>query len=417
MPNLKLLNLSDIYQEIDRGRAAQRIDETYQRGLAQERTLADIFSRQEQVDQNQGSHYQPAKPATPDRPYTEQDIGSGVGPYQIGSQIPGTGTPVVAEKPSIPANGGYDALRRLEYQATMKRRAAQAMAAKGFGSIASKLATEADVIDEKIINAKVLMVTKTGGDFKHPGLIEDASGNLYNQYVRSDGTTVTKNALGDIIDPRTIRNPKITKGNAYIQVAGPGGTTVVQPAPRAGGSNTPYRAPVQADVEQVGKEYKESLEPIVPVMDRLDKLITPIEKGGGKIPGVGFANNTRVGQLANDKGVGGSIYRDSTALANAILKIRSGLAVTAQEEARTLIEMGRNPLASAGAFMDQFRKLQDAVDKMHSRISSQYGEAARIFDERQSQSGGYLTSKSPWMTRREKEKSGGQSILDKYGVK
>lgn len=42
--------------------------------------------------------FAPGKPGAPDKPYTEQDIGSGIGPYQIGYQIPGTGTPATPAK-------------------------------------------------------------------------------------------------------------------------------------------------------------------------------------------------------------------------------------------------------------------------------------------------------------------------------
>lgn len=40
----------------------------------------------------------PGTPATPDRPYTEQDVGSGVGPLNIGQSVPGTGTPATTGK-------------------------------------------------------------------------------------------------------------------------------------------------------------------------------------------------------------------------------------------------------------------------------------------------------------------------------
>lgn len=393
------MNLADIYREADRGRAAQRQEDAYQRSLQQEKTLADIFSQQRGMDPSsldKGSEYVAGSP----------EINSGTGGDGSYSAPPtGEYSPAVAEQAARPPNQALNALKKLEHAALTKRETSRKLGERGFGSLAAKVAAEADAIDEKIINSKLLISNKSGMDLKHPGLIEDEKGNLYNQYISSDGSTVIKNAVGEVVDPRTIKNPRITKGNSYITVAGPDNTTVVKGVPRAGGGNPSYRAPVQGDIEQVGKEYKESLEPIVPVMDRLDKLIAPIQKSGGKIPGVGFANNTKLGQLANDQGVGGSIYRDATALANAILKIRSGLAVTAQEESRTLIEMGRNPLASAAAFMDQFRKLQDAVDKIHSRIGAQYGEGAKIFDERQLKSGGYQSSKSPWAIRREQEQS------------
>jgi hypothetical protein len=48
-----------------------------------------------------GKYFSPAQAETPDRPYTEQDVGSGVGPYAIGSPIMGTG------QPAQPARADY----------------------------------------------------------------------------------------------------------------------------------------------------------------------------------------------------------------------------------------------------------------------------------------------------------------------
>lgn len=50
--------------------------------------------------------YEPAQaaiPATPDRPYSESDVGSGVGPLSMGTPIPGTGTPEIPGRP-----GGFN---------------------------------------------------------------------------------------------------------------------------------------------------------------------------------------------------------------------------------------------------------------------------------------------------------------------
>lgn len=401
MSQFGVFSLADVYREADRGRAAQREEDKYQRGLQQEQSLSDIYSQQKAIDPatlDQGRPYQPAVP--------ELNTGTGGdGSYSM----PPTGeySPAVAEQAGRVPNHAYNALQKLEHSANTKREMAQKLSSRGFGAQAERIAKEADAIDEKIINAKILMQQSGGGGLQHPFDLEDASGRLYKGYTNKAGQQVVQDATGKVVDPNQIPGLKITKGNTYINVADAYGRTIVQAAPRAGGGSPSYAAPAQENIEQVGKEYKESLEPVVPVMDRLDKLIAPIDKAGGKIPGVGFANNTKIGQLANDKGVGGDIYRDSKALANAILKIRSGLAVTAQEEARVLIEVGANPLASADAFLKQFRKLQDAVDNMHNRVSSQYGNAASIYDDRQKAKGGYLVSKSPWKVRREQESASG----------
>lgn len=42
--------------------------------------------------------FRPGQPGTPDRPFTEQDVGQGVGPLQIGTPIPGTGQPAIPAK-------------------------------------------------------------------------------------------------------------------------------------------------------------------------------------------------------------------------------------------------------------------------------------------------------------------------------
>ncbi len=376
---ITVFSLADVMAKADAAnmnrRQMQMYDmkmQEYERNQQEQQTLGDIIGRS--ITTTGGS------PAIPEQVLPEEVLGP--------------------PRPAVPAVPG-----RTDFDYDKMFAQAQNLAPNMRGTILQKLhASRAAEEDRRMAMAvKLQQMRGEGAGLQHPFDLEDASGNLYKGYTTKAGKQVVQDARGNVIDPASVPGLKITKGNTYINVAGPGGQTVVQAAPRAGGGSPSYRAPVQADVEQVGTAYKESLEPIVPVMDRLDKLVTPIEKAGGKIPGVGFANNTRIGQLANDKGVGGSIYRDSTALANAILKIRSGLAVTAQEEARTLIEMGRNPLASASAFMDQFRKLQDAVDQIHSRIGSQYGNAASIFDERQKQSGGYLISKSPWQIRREQD--------------
>lgn len=61
-----------------------RTQELDRRRQEQERNaLADILR----------SSYVEGTPATPDRPYTEQDVGSGVGPLAMGQPIPGTATP------------------------------------------------------------------------------------------------------------------------------------------------------------------------------------------------------------------------------------------------------------------------------------------------------------------------------------
>jgi hypothetical protein len=387
MPNIQVFSLADVLAKKQALADAQQMNQfnqmkmqEYSRNQQQQQTLGDIMGQS--ITTTGGI------PAVP-----EQVMPEGV----LGPPQPGT--------PEVPG--------RTDFNYDKMFQQAQNLDPRLRGPILQQLhaARTAEEDRRMAMAVKLQQMKGEGQGLQHPFDLEDASGNLYKGYTTKSGQQVVQDARGRVVDPTTVPGLKITKGNTYIQVAGPNGQTVVQPAPRAGGGSQSYRAPVQGDIEQVGKEYKESLEPIVPVIDRLDKLITPIEKDGGKIPGVGFANNTRIGQLANDKGVGGSIYRDATALSNAILKIRSGLAVTAQEEARTLIEMGRNPLASASAFMDQFRKLQDSVDKMHNRIGSQYGNAATMFDERQRASGGYLVSKSPWQMRREQEQSGKVKFL------
>ncbi len=381
-PQFNVFSLADVYaksEALNRSRQQGEMElakmQEYQRALREQQTLGDIYARS--IETTPG--------APPERLSPEMGMIDEQGnPYTLVSDQGPSRT-------DFSYNKAFENLQKLP--ANLK------------GPIAQKLHEAWATEEDRRLKMLLAAQKERQGDLKHPADMEDASGRLYRTFI-NNGSQVVMDAKGSIVDPSKIPGLKYTKGNTYIQVAGPGGQTVVQAVPRAGGASPSYTAPVQSDIEQVGKEYKESLEPIVPVMDRLDKLITPIEKAGKKIPGVGFANNVKIAQLANDKGVGGNIYRDSIALSNAILKIRSGLAVTAQEEARTLIEMGRNPLASSEAFLSQFRKLQDAVDKMHDRLSSQYGKASEIFDERQRSKGGYLSSKSPWRLR--KEQSSGE---------
>lgn len=71
---------------------------------------------------------QAAVPATPDRPYSESDVGSGVGPLTIGTPIPGTGTPEIPGRP-----GGFN-----------MQNAIARMAQTRFAPEALKLASEYD---------------------------------------------------------------------------------------------------------------------------------------------------------------------------------------------------------------------------------------------------------------------------------
>jgi len=64
-------------------RGVQRQEQERRRLEEERNALADILR----------SAYTQGTPATPDRPYSEQDVGSGVGPLAMGAPVPGTGSP------------------------------------------------------------------------------------------------------------------------------------------------------------------------------------------------------------------------------------------------------------------------------------------------------------------------------------
>lgn len=174
MPITNFLNLADIYREADRGRAAQREEDKYQRGMQQEQTLADIFSQQKGIDSSaldQGMPYRAAQP--------EVNTGTG-GDGSYSTPPTGEYEPAVQEQAARAPNHAYNALQKLEHSANAKREMAQKLSSKGFGAQAERISKEADSIDEKIINAKILIGDqKRGGQFTNykDQILEGASGN------------------------------------------------------------------------------------------------------------------------------------------------------------------------------------------------------------------------------------------------
>ena len=138
------MNLADIYREADRGRAAQRQEDQYQRGRQQEQTLADIFSQQRGMDPStldQGSEYVKGSP----------EISTGTGGDGSYSTPPtGEYSPAVAEQAARPPNHALNSLKKLEHAAMTKRETSRKLGERGFGSLAAKVSAEADAIDEKI---------------------------------------------------------------------------------------------------------------------------------------------------------------------------------------------------------------------------------------------------------------------------
>jgi len=96
-------------------RGAQRLEQERRRLESERNALAEIL---------RGAYTQ-GTPATPDRPYSEQDVGSGVGPLAMGEPIPGTGSPGTP--------GGFN-----------MQNAIAAMARSRFAPEALKLASEYD---------------------------------------------------------------------------------------------------------------------------------------------------------------------------------------------------------------------------------------------------------------------------------
>lgn len=342
------MNLADIYREADRGRTAQRQEDTYQRGRQQEQTLADIFSQQRGMDPStldQGAEYVAGTP--------EINTGTGGdGSYSV----PPTGeySPAVSEQSARPPNHALNAIKKLEHAALTKRETSRKLGERGFGSLAAKVAAEADSIDEKIINSKFLISNKSGMDLKHPGLIEDEKGNLYNQYISSDGSTVIKNAVGEVVDPRTIKNPRITKGNAYINVSGPDGTPIVQAAPRAGGAQPSYNAPVVKEVNDLADTVHKRGIPNMEAPFR--KLNTIFEKYGTDAAGLGYLKNTPI-----ESYIGSTEGKHVKSLVQTIYNTRlfnvSGQAVTVPEEVRQRVATSLTPGHSAEDFIKTFNEV------------------------------------------------------------
>lgn len=95
-------DLGQIETYIKLRQSGQISDTAWQRLMQRNPASAVLFSQIQSPQQPYKGFFAPGKPGTPDKPYTEQDIGSGMGPFQIGSQIPGTGTP------STPAKFDYE---------------------------------------------------------------------------------------------------------------------------------------------------------------------------------------------------------------------------------------------------------------------------------------------------------------------
>lgn len=91
-------DLGQIETYIKLRQSGQISDTAWQRLMQRNPASAVLFSQIQSPQQPYKGFFAPGKPGTPDKPYTEQDIGSGIGPFQIGSQIPGTGTPETPAK-------------------------------------------------------------------------------------------------------------------------------------------------------------------------------------------------------------------------------------------------------------------------------------------------------------------------------
>lgn len=91
-------DLGQIEAYIKLRQSGQISDTAWQRLMQRNPSSAVLFSQIQSPQQPYKGFFAPGKPGTPDKPYTEQDIGSGVGPFQIGSQIPGTGTSATPAK-------------------------------------------------------------------------------------------------------------------------------------------------------------------------------------------------------------------------------------------------------------------------------------------------------------------------------
>lgn len=230
--------------------------------------------------------------------------------------------------------------------------------------------------DEETARLKALKELRSGGEFKHPADMEDASGNLYRTFI-SDGRQIVIDARGKMVDPEKVPGLKYTKGNVYLQTVDP--RTMAPsytPAPKAGGGRSPGLTPEAGkNVEQVGKMYKDMN------VSEIDTFVSNIypkvqeAKKTGQLPGVGYLANTNISNLLKSQ-EGEEIYRDVMGFASAILRASAGLSQTTQEAARVMTKMGFDKTASSKSFIQQFDKLSSAYERDRANIAASFGKQA-----------------------------------------
>ena len=153
------------------------------------------------------------------------------------------------------------------------------------------------------------------------------------------------------------------------------------------------RQRVETQLQGFSKRLQdEKLPSIYAGLNELQALLSPYMEGNksplekdskktGDIPGVGVIDNLKPGFLLDTNAQ--TIRQNIQSLANAVLKMRSGSAVTDSEMRRVLTELGRGKLDDEAQVLVGLRIIKQLSDAETKNISASYGpEVHKLYRER-----------------------------------
>ena len=398
---IEVFSLSDVMGKADQARAMRQKEQMnqmkmqeYMRAQDEQRTLGDIMARS--ITTTGGS---PAVAAQPEQVMPEGVLGP---PRQEVSAVP-----------AVPGRTDFDYNKMFEQVPNLP----EAMR----GPVLQKLHAARSAEEDRRLAIQMKMMAAKGGGLEGYVWGKDAQGKLQRLGINKQGQAVP------IAPPEGY---EYDPGQTYLQITNPvTGSPEYAPAPRAGGMPTGrpmLTAEAGKNVEQVGKMYKDmNVSEIDTFVANLYPKIMEAKKTG-QLEGVGYLKNTNLSNLVKSP-KGEEIYRDAMGFASAILRASAGLSQTTQEAARVMTKMAFDTTARSDSFVKQFEKLVDAYERDRANIPASFGRTAVDMWMRNNPSGvdlitppwkkGTTQTSIPGAANPNNQSTGGQSILDKYGVK